>query len=323
MKHSSTIMDKKPNFKSILVTGGAGYIGTSLIPLLLQKGFNVRALDSLMFGPAGIIPFFAEKRFEFIKGDVRDKAILEKTLKGIDAVIHLAAIVGFPACRKDPALSRDINVNGTKNLVKATKGKIPIFFASTGSNYGKMLEKMCTETTPLNPLSDYGRQKTEAEAIVQTNKKFVIYRFATAFGVSPRMRLDLLPNDFTYRAVNEKTLIVYEKNFMRTFIHVRDMAQSFLFALRNYHNMEGETYNVGSEDMNYSKEAIALIIKKKVDYYLHFSDVGHDLDKRDYMVSYEKLRNTGFHTTIDMGEGIDELVKLCNVIEIKNPYYNA
>lgn len=316
-------MDTYQHFKTLLVTGGAGYVGTSLVQLLLKKGFRVRVFDSLMFGSTGIIPFFTNKRFEFAKGDVRDKAALQEALKNVDAVIHLAAIVGFPACRKDPILSRDINVNGTKNIVKLVKGKVPIFFASTGSAYGKMLEKVCTETTPLNPLSDYGKQKTQAEAAIQVNKKFVIYRFATAFGVSLRMRLDLLPNDFAYRAVREKTLIVYEKHFMRTFIHVRDTARSFLFALENYPKMEGEIYNVGDDAMNYSKEDIALLIKKKVEFFLHFADIGHDLDQRDYVVSYKKINDLGFRTIVSMEEGLCELIKFSRAVEIQNPYSNV
>lgn len=316
-------MKDNKKFKKILVTGGAGYVGTTLIGQLLDKGYEVRVLDLLRAGGYGLIPYFRGKNFSFVKGDVRNKSDLEKSLSGVDAVIHLAAIVGYPACRRDPELSRDINVHGTEQVVKSVGGRMPIIFASTGSTYGKMIEKICTETTPLNPLSDYGKQKAEAEEIVKKNKDFVIYRFATAFGVSPRMRLDLLPNDFTYKAVREKTLIVYEKNFMRTFIHVRDMSRSLIFALENYSNMRGEIYNVGDEKLNYSKEDICLIIKKKVDHYLHFAEVGHDLDQRDYVVSFEKIRKLGFHTTVSMEEGIDELIKVCQVIEIENPYVDS
>jgi len=269
------------------------------------------------------MPYFADKKFRFVKGDIRDKKTVERAMEGIDAVIHLAGIVGFPACRKDPEGSRDINVRGTQTVVDALPKHVPVLFASTGSNYGKMLEKVCTELSTLNPLSDYAKQKVEAEEIIKKHGEFVIYRFATAFGVSSRMRLDLLPNDFTYRAVREKTLIVYEKNFMRTFIHVRDMAYAFIFALQNYDRMRGEIYNVGSNNMNYSKEAICHLIKNRVDYYLHFADVGHDLDQRDYMVSYDKIHALGFAPTVSMDEGIDELIKASEVIEIKNPYYNV
>lgn len=313
----------KGNSLNILITGGAGYVGTALITLLLKKGYGVTVLDSLRFGGDPLIPFFSNKKFNFIKGDVRNAKDVKKSLEGIDLVVHLAAIVGFPACRKDPELSRDINVNGTRNLVKQVAGKIPIIFASTGSTYGKMIEEVCAETTPLNPLSNYGKQKAEAEEIIKKNKKFVIFRFATAFGVSSRMRLDLLPNDFTYRAVRDKSLIVYEKNFMRTFIHVRDMAQSFLFAIENYKKMKGEIYNVGDDSMNFSKEDICLMIRKKVDYYLHFAEIGKDLDQRNYVVSYKKINRMGFKTSVSMEEGIDELIKVSDVIEVKNPYGNV
>jgi len=310
-------------FNKILVTGGAGYVGTTLIGVLLNAGYEVRVLDTLHFGGQGLIPYFIDKRFEFIKGDIRNREILSKAMEQVDAVIHLAAIVGFPACRKDPEGSQDINVNGTRALADLASGKIPIIFASTGSAYGKMIEKYCSETTPLHPLTDYGHQKVAAEELIKNNNEFVIFRFATAFGVSPRMRLDLLPNDFTYRAVKDRTLIVYEKNFMRTFIHVRDMARSFLFALENYDQMRGEIYNVGDNEMNFSKEQICLMIKEKIDYYLHFADVGQDLDQRDYIVSYDKLNNLGFKTTTSMKEGIEELVKMTAAIEIQNIYSNV
>jgi len=311
------------DFKNILVTGGAGYVGTVLVEELLKEGYNVRVLDTLRFGGNVLMRFFADKHFDFVKGDIRVKADVEKAVDGMDAVIHLAAIVGFPACRKDPELSRDINVNGTKVLVDVVGGSIPIVFSSSGSTYGKIIEDFCTETSPLNPLSDYGKQKVEGEEIVKSNKEFVIYRFATAFGVSPRMRLDLLPNDFAYRAVKEKSLIVYEKSFMRTFIHVRDMARAFLFALDNYDTMRGEIYNVGDNSMNFSKEEICLLIRKKVDFYLHFADISHDVDQRNYVVSYDKLDKLGFNASISIEEGIDELLKAAQAIEVSNPYANA
>lgn len=313
----------KNKFKYVLITGGAGYVGIPTVSLLLEKGYKVRVFDNLSWGGDVLLPFLSDHNFDFIKGDIRNKGEMMSAFKGVDVVIHLAGIVGFPACRKYPKESQQINVEGTRNVTDLAKGKIPIIFASTGSTYGKVNDQFCAETTPLNPLSSYGKQKAEAEDIVKTNKDYIIYRFATAFGVAPRMRLDLLINDFTFRAVHDKTLIVYEKNFMRTFIHVRDMAASFLLALENFNKMNGEIYNVGDERLNISKEDVCLLIKKYVDVYLHFVEVGHDIDQRDYMVDYSKIRNLGYEGVVTIEQGIKELIKASSLIEIKNPYSNV
>ena len=310
-------------FKNILITGGAGYVGIPTVSLFLENKYKVRVFDNLSWGGDVLLPFLRNPNFGFIKGDIRKKEELQKALKGIDAIIHLAGIVGFPACRKFPERSREVNVDGTENVVDIAAGKIPIVFASTGSTYGKIIENFCTETTVLNPLSHYGKQKAKAEEIVKRIKKFIIYRFATAFGVAPRFRLDLLINDFTYRAITEKTLMVYEKDFMRTFIHVQDMAQSFLFALKNYKKMEGEIYNVGDESLNISKEKVARLLLKYVDYHLHFVPDGHDIDQRDYVVDYSKIKKLGFRTEIGLEDGVKELIKACEVIEVKNSYCNV
>lgn len=316
-------MVKDNKFKKILITGGAGYVGIPVLQLLLSKGYCVRVFDNLTWGGNVLLPYFGESKFEFIQGDIRKKEELRPAVAGVDVIIHLAAIVGFPACRKFPKLSREINVGGTKNLVDLTDGKIPIIFASTGSTYGKIIEQFCTETTPLNPLSHYGKQKALAEEIIKKNKKFIIYRFATAFGAAPRFRLDLLINDFTFRAVTEKTLMVYEGEFMRTFIHVRDMARSFLFALEHYQKMTGEIYNVGDENLNISKEQVAKLLLEYLDFHLHFIQDGHDIDQRDYFVDYSKIKKLGFRTKIGLKEGVEELIKACKIIELNNPYSNV
>jgi nucleoside-diphosphate-sugar epimerase len=307
----------------VLVTGGAGYIGTTLVPSLLELGHKVRVFDNLSMGGQGLLSSFSNQNFEFMKGDIRDAAAVKKALSGTDAVVHLAAVVGYPACRKDPKLSRAINVDGTKNVVKALKPKQQLIFASTGSAYGKLIAEYCTETTPLRPLSDYGKQKVQAEKIVQKHKHSIIYRFATAFGVSPRLRLDLLINDFAYRAAKEKTIIVYEKEFMRTFIHVKDMARSFVHAINNFEKMKGQVYNVGDEKLNFSKEDVAKMLLKLTDYYLHFADAGKDIDQRNYIVDYSKIRATGFTCKVGLKDGLAELVKAMDVVEIKNPYSNV
>src|ERR1051326_1316511 len=309
----------------ILITGGAGYVGTTLIPELLALDHEVTVLDNLMYGGDPLIPFFRRKKFNFIKGDVRDAAAVKQAVSNNDAVIHLAAIVGFPACRENPDLARAVNVGGTKNVVDAMSKSQILLQASTGSNYGKLSEltqAVCPEESPLKPLSIYGQTKTEAENIAMEVGNAVAFRYATAFGVSPRMRLDLLINELVYMAAKQKYLVIYEASFKRTFIHVRDIARTFTFALDNYDKMKGEVYNAGSEKMNMSKKEIAELIAKKTGAYLHFADVGEDQDKRDYVVSYKKINSLGYDITIPIEEGIDELVKVSQVVQISNPYMN-
>ena len=306
----------------ILITGGAGYVGTSLIPQLLERNYVVHVYDNLLFGGDQILPFFRNKNFKFTKGDIRDVNSLKEVVKSADVIIHLAAIVGYPACRKDPDLAKSVNVQGTKNLIESSSNNQLIFYGSTGSNYGSV-EEICTEETPLNPLSLYGQTKTLAEKMILENREAIAYRFATAFGVSPRLRLDLLINDFTYKAVTQGYLVVYEKQFMRTFIHVHDMGKAFVFGIENRDKMINNVYNVGSENQNYSKEQICELIRTQTNAYIHYADVGEDADKRNYVVSYKKLNNLGFSTSITVEQGIEELTKVCKAIEFRNPYSNV
>lgn len=207
-------------------------------------------------------------------------------------------------------------------MIKATSKDQLIIYGSTGSNYGAV-EEICTEETPLNPLSLYGQTKTLAEKMLLEDRTTIAWRFATAFGVSPRMRLDLLINDFTNKAVKEGYLVVYEKHFMRTFIHVHDMGRAFLFGIKNSDKMVNNVYNVGSKKMNYSKKDICEMIKKQTEAYVHYADVGEDADKRNYVVSYDKINKLGYDTTITVEDGISELVKALEAIEYRNPYSNV
>lgn len=306
----------------VFITGGAGYVGTSLIPQLLDNGHEVVCYDSLLFGGDAIIPFFRNSNFHFIKGDIRDKSLLKESVKGADVIIHLAAIVGFPACRKDPDLAQSVNVDGTRNLIDVTSNSQLIIYGSTGSNYGSV-DDICTEETPLNPLSLYGQTKTLAEKMLLEQRNTIAWRFATAFGVSNRLRLDLLINDFTYKAVTQGYLVVYEKHFMRTFIHVHDMGRVFLFGIANADKMAGQVYNVGNEKMNFSKQQICEMIKEQTGAYIHYAEIGEDADKRDYVVSYQKINELGYTTTISVEEGINELIKVCHAIQFRNPYSNV
>lgn len=305
----------------ILITGGAGYVGTALIPQLLAKKYKVVVYDNLLFGGDYILPFFRDKNFSFIRGDIRDKDKLGEAVRDADVIVHLAAIVGFPACRKEPDLAKAVNVDGTKNLIDVTSKKQLILYGSTGSNYGTV-EDICTEETPLNPLSLYGQTKTMAERMLLENRNTIAWRFATAFGVAPRLRLDLLINDFTYKSVTQGYLVVYERHFMRTFIHVHDMGRVFLFGIDNEESMANNVFNVGNEKMNASKEQICEMISKKTGAYIHYADIGEDADKRNYVVSYEKIKKLGFDTSITIEEGIDELVEALKAIQFRTPYTN-
>jgi nucleoside-diphosphate-sugar epimerase len=307
----------------ILVTGGAGYVGSTLVPVLLEQGHRVRVFDSLKFGGHGLLPCCQNRFFELVKGDITDPAAVKSALEGIEAIIHLAAVVGYPACKKEPQVAQATNVEGTRTLLSLRRPDQRFLFASTGSIYGSIPDYVCKEETPRAPITLYGETKAIAEQMVLDAGNSVAYRFATAFGVSNRMRLDLMPNDFTYQAVRNRNLIVYEGGFKRTFVHVRDMARSFVFALERWDEVKDDVYNVGHESMNFTKEDVARKILEYVDYYLHFAEVGHDADQRNYEVSYEKIRKKGFETTIDLDRGIAELVRAAKLIEFQNPFANV
>lgn len=307
----------------ILVSGGAGYVGSTLVPMLLDAGHEVVVYDCLRFGGHGLLPCCRDRRFSLIEGDIRDRAGVKKALEGVAAVVHLAAIVGYPACKKEPQLAHATNVEGTRTLLSLRGTDQKFVFASTGSVYGTVPSDTCNEDTPRAPITIYGESKAIAEQMVLEAGNAVAFRYATAFGVSNRMRLDLLPNDFTYQAVKNRNLIVYEGGFKRTFVHVRDMARSILFALERWDEIRDEVYNVGHESMNFTKEDVARKVLEHVDYYLHFAEVGSDADQRNYEVSYEKIRKKGFETTIDLDRGITELVKAARLIAFQNPFANV
>lgn len=310
------------NHTKILITGGAGFIGSVLTPLLLEKGFKVTVYDSLLYGGSSLLHFISDKNFAFVKGDIRDKEALSKAINKNDTIIHLAAIVGLPACNKDKKLAHSTNVNGTEDVVNSISPDQLLIHASTVSIYGASPGSVCDENSSLNPISCYGKTKTEAEKIVLDFQNSVCLRFATAFGVSPRIRLDLLINDFVYQAYINKFLILFEKSYKRTFAHVQDIASSILFTIQNHEKMKNSIFNVGDNSNNYSKEEIALKIKDRLDYYLHFADIDGDEDKRNYSVSYKKINSLGFNAIKTVNEGIDELIKACRIFEFKHPYKN-
>jgi len=285
-----------------------------LVPLLIEKGYKVTVFDLFNFGAESLISCSFSPNLILVKGDIRDEPHLAASMKSADVVIHLAGIVGYPACSRDPELATTTNVDGTRNVVKNLKPHQKIVFSSTGSCYGAIPDGLCTEETPLSPLSLYGSSKADGERLV-SSVNGVILRLATIFGVAQRLRLDLLINDLVHKALTEKKFDIYEAHFRRTFLHVRDVARAFLFAVENYDKMRGNVYNVGGDELNFTKLEVCQLIQEAVEgCEILPSAEGTDADKRDYKVSYEKIRKLGFQPTISVKDGIEELKKLLPVL---------
>jgi nucleoside-diphosphate-sugar epimerase len=295
----------------ILVTGAAGYIGSILCEHLLAQGHRVTALDNLSHGSGPLFHLCANERFEFVRGDARDVRVLQDVMRRADVVVPLAALVGAPACDRDPQLAESLNVGATRLLNRMRSPSQLIVYPTTNSGYGtKSGDLFCTEDTPLEPISLYGRTKVEAEAEVLSSPNAITLRLATVFGVSPRLRLDLLVNHFTYAAVTDGYLVIFEKDFKRNYVHIRDVADCFLHAIENREAMAGRSYNVGLESANLSKEELALKVKEHVpSLYIHFAPIGSDPDKRNYIVSNARLKSVGFEARRTLDEGIRELLK--------------
>lgn len=299
----------------VCITGAAGYVGSVLTGLLLENDYQVVGLDNLTFGGQGLLRHFRNPNFEFVKADVRDSEDVEEAAKGCDVLIHLAAIVGYPACKEHPALAEEVNFYATEDIYFLG---IPTIFASTQSVYGKV-EGIATEDTPTAPLSVYAETKANAEKFIVDG---VILRFPTAFGLSPRMRLDLLVNDFVYKAVTDRYLVVYQPQFMRSFLHVYDLARAYLFTLENFTEMQGNTYNVGSDSLNFSKQHLCEIIQAETNCAVFYEDFDKDLDSRNYSISCKKIAQLGYNATVPLKEGVRELARGIPVLNSR-AYANA
>jgi nucleoside-diphosphate-sugar epimerase len=301
---------------NILVTGGAGYLGSILVPELLKLGNKVTVLDNFMFGPASLLDCCYYNTFEVVRGDARDKTLIEKLTANKDVIIPLAALVGAPLCNRDKIGADTTNRGAIKTLVEVISKKQRIIIPTTNSGYGIGQKGiLCTEETPLNPISFYGQTKVEAEKIVLDRGNSISLRLATVFGISPRMRVDLLVNDFTYRAVKDRFIIVFEGHFKRNYIHVRDTARAFVHAIENFGMMKDEPYNVGLSDANLSKLELCAKIKEQLPDFVYLqAPVGEDPDKRDYIVSNEKIERTGFAPKYSLEMGIRELIKGYTII---------
>ncbi|MDQ7821493.1 MAG: NAD(P)-dependent oxidoreductase [Candidatus Eremiobacteraeota bacterium] len=310
--------------KSILVTGGAGYLGSVLCEHLLAAGFSVRVLDSLMHGQGSLFHLCAHKNFDFVHGDARNEKILAECLRHADVIIPLAALVGAPACDRDPFFARSVNYEAICLINRLRSPQQLVVYPTTNSGYGtKTGDTFCTEETPLEPISLYGQTKVDAEKELLSSSNVITLRLATVFGMSARMRLDLLVNDFVYRALTDRYLVIFEKDFKRNYIHIRDVADCFIHCITHFEKMAGRPYNAGLEEANLSKEELALRIKEVLPgLYLHFSEVGSDPDKRNYVVSNRRLREAGFEAKRSLEDGIRELVKGYRMMKA-GPYRNA
>lgn len=296
----------------ILITGGAGYLGSVITKKMLDVGHEVIVLDKLVFNQTSLLGYTYTSKFKFIYGDVRNESLLEKLCNEVDVIIPLAAIVGFPACAQDPKLAKEINFQQIVNIVKFTNGKSKkILYPNTNSGYGLGTGQLeCTEESPLTPISVYGQTKCDAENFLRNCTDAITFRLATVFGVSPRMRTDLLVNDFVYKAITDKYIVVFEKSFKRNFIHVEDVASAFLFMLENYDKYKNEIFNVGLTTANLSKQELLEKIQSHVkDFAVSYNDFYEDPDKRDYIVSNNKIESTGWKPEWDLDMGIEQLIQ--------------
>lgn len=296
--------------RRVLVTGGAGYIGSVLCPCLLEKGFAVTVIDNLLYKQHSLLSCFAHPDFRFIQGDVCQEMLLRSEVEKADILIPLAAIVGAPACDRNPLVAAAVNYDAIRLLLKYSSPAQIILYPNTNSGYGiGQKGEFCNEKTPLCPISLYGKLKVQSEETLLSSGRAVSLRLATVFGISPKMRLDLLVNDFTFRACQDRCIVLFEEHFKRNYIHVRDVAFTFFFAIAHFEKMKGEAFNVGLSNANLSKRELCEKIKTFLpDLYIHSAKIGEDPDKRDYIVSNEKLETLGWKPAVSLEDGIREII---------------
>ena len=311
--------------EKVLITGGAGYIGSVLIGHLLKRGYNVACLDNLLYRQGSLRGYMKNPNFKFFLRDAREKEFVRRNISDFDVIIPLAAIVGMPACDKNPESAKEINQDAVIMLYELRSPNQKMIFPTTNSGYGtKTGDVFCTEETPLEPISLYGKTKCEAEKyLLESGKGAVTLRLATVFGMSPRMRTDLLVNDFVLRALCEGEIKIYEKHFKRNFANIQDIARCFEHCIKNYDLMKGSCYNVGLDSANISKLELANKVKEHIPEFKIIEDeIGKDPDKRNYVVSNERLRKAGFECLYSLDRGIEELIRGYNQL-IKSAHYNC
>jgi len=310
----------------VLITGAAGYLGSVLVDHLLRAGFRVRALDNFMYHQASLLPHFINPHFECLVGDVRDADILKRALEGVQGVVNLAALVGAPLCEEREKEAWEINYEAALKIDELRdRASQWYIFPNTTSGYGTRspVEGPCTEDTPQEPISVYGRSKVEAEGELLKSDNVVTLRLTTVFGLSPRMRLDLMPNDFMWRALRQKTLVIFEGHFRRSFIYITDIARCVEHVIRNLDRMKNRAYNVGDESMNRTKGELARMVARLTGCYVHETEVRKDPDRRNYFVSFERIRSAGFRTTVALDQGLEALYRGLRTLHWTIPYANV
>jgi nucleoside-diphosphate-sugar epimerase len=295
----------------ILITGGAGYIGSLLTPALLAEGHQVTVVDNFYFKQASLLDCCQYGRFEIVRGDCRDEELMKRLVPRADTIIPLAAVVGAPMCDRDPVAAKTINQEAVELLGRLASKQQRMLMPITNSGYGiGEGGKVCTEDSPLRPLSLYGRTKVKAEEAVLARGSSISFRLATVFGLSPRMRIDLLVNDFVHRAVHDRAVVVFQGHFKRNYIHIRDVVRVFLHGMANFDAMKGRAYNVGLDEANLSKLELCAVIQKHLPQFVCLeAPIGEDPDKRDYIVSNARIAATGFKPEWSLDRGIEELIK--------------
>jgi nucleoside-diphosphate-sugar epimerase len=306
----------------ILITGGAGYLGSIIVPTLLAQGHEVTVLDNFYFGQNSLLDCCHYDTFQVVRGDAREESIVKPLVAKADVIIPLAALVGVPLCNTDQIATTTTNQNAVEMICKLASKQQWVVMPVTNSGYGIGEKgKHCTEDSPLRPLSTYGVTKVKAEEAVLSRENSISFRLATVFGAAPRMRLDLLVNDFVYRAVHDRAVVIFEGHFKRNYIHIRDVAKAFTHGLANFESMKGKAYNVGLDDANLSKLELCAVIQKHLPKFVFIeAPIGEDPDKRDYIVSNARIAATGYKPDWDLDRGIVELIKTYTII--RNTIYS-